>query len=401
MATILVVDDRAANREFLVTLLGYSGHTLLEACDGVEALELVRTKRPDLVITDILMPKMDGYQFVRELRADHDIANSRVVFYTAMYMEADARRLAAACGVTNIIVKPSEPQEVLRIVAEELEITAPALMPSEEFDRAHLRLLTDTLYHKVEELEVLNTELEHRVCERTRELAAANSELEAFSYSVSHDLRTPLRAISGFSQILLKDYALQLEPTAQRYLQLVCENAQRMGALIDDLLHFSHLGRKAISVAQIDMTSLVQEVINQLRAESDAKPAQFVLQPMPPAHGDRSLLLQVWTNLLSNALKFASRNEHPVIEAGAYNENPGKVYYVKDNGVGFDMRYYEKLFGVFQRLHKVEQFPGTGVGLAIVQRIVMRHGGRVWAEGKVNQGATFYFKLPEREHERS
>jgi light-regulated signal transduction histidine kinase (bacteriophytochrome) len=282
-----------------------------------------------------------------------------------------------------------------------LGVTAPAIMPSEEFDRAHLRLLTDTLYHKVEELEVLNTELEHRVCERTRELAAANSELEAFSYSVSHDLRTPLRAISGFSQILLKDYALQLEPTAQRYLQLVCENAQRMGALIDDLLHFSHLGRKAISVAQIDMTSLVQEVINQLRAESDAKPAQFVLQPMPPAHGDRSLLLQVWTNLLSNALKFASRNEHPVIEAGAYNENPGKVYYVKDNGVGFDMRYYEKLFGVFQRLHKVEQFPGTGVGLAIVQRIVMRHGGRVWAEGKVNQGATFYFKLPEREHERS
>lgn len=226
------------------------------------------------------------------------------------------------------------------------------------------------------------------------QLEHANKELEAFSYSVSHDLRAPLRAIDGFSRILLEDHGSKLDGDAPRLLGVIRSNTQNMGRLIDDLLAFSRLGRKQIERSQIDMTEVARNVFAQLDPTSSEPASHFCLEALPSAQGDPAMVRQVFTNLISNALKYSRTNEQQRIQVGGYSQSGERVYYVKDNGVGFEMDYADKLFGVFQRLHSAEEFEGTGVGLAIVQRIIHRHGGRVWAEGKVNEGATFYFTLP-------
>jgi len=226
-----------------------------------------------------------------------------------------------------------------------------------------------------------------------RELRAANKELESFGYSVSHDLRAPLRAIDGFSHVLLEDHSEALDAEARRLLATVRANTQRMSRLIDDLLAFSRLGRKELEMAPVDLTSLAQTVVEDLQKASGEHHARVSIAPLPPARGDRALLHLVLTNLIGNALKFARGRAEPRIEIGAQTEDRETVYYVRDNGVGFDMQYAHKLFGVFERLHRAEDFEGTGVGLALVKRIVQRHGGRVWAKGKVNEGATLYFTL--------
>ena len=230
-------------------------------------------------------------------------------------------------------------------------------------------------------------ELERRVAERT-------AELEAFSYSVSHDLRTPLLTIDGFSQMLLDEYSDQLDVEGRRILQTICGNSQNMGRLIDDLLDFSRLGRQELHPAEINMSELAATVCAELTATAPERKLQIDLQPMPPAHGDQSMIRQVFVNLLSNAIKFTGLKDVAVIEVGAEEAENHNVYFVKDNGVGFEMKYADKLFGVFERLHNEDEFAGTGVGLAFVQRIIHRHGGRVWAEGKVGEGATVYFILP-------
>ena len=240
----------------------------------------------------------------------------------------------------------------------------------------------------------LNAELEHRVEERTRKLKEANKELEAFSYSVSHDLRAPLRAIDGFSRILLEEYRGKFDEDGKRVLDIIRSNTQNMGRLIDDMLAFSRLSRKQMEASPVDMHGLAGDVFQQLQLGFTDQEVQFNLSPLPPTEGDPALIRQVFVNLLSNAAKYSRPRTQSVIDVSGYCENGDCVYYVKDNGVGFDMAYAKKLFGVFQRLHSVEEFEGTGVGLAIVQRIIHRHGGRVWAEGKVDEGATFFFSLP-------
>jgi signal transduction histidine kinase len=250
------------------------------------------------------------------------------------------------------------------------------------------------LRYSEEELRCLNSELEQRVQERTLKLEEANKELESFSYSVSHDLRAPLRAVDGFSRILLEDYAGKLDADGKRVLDVIRGNTQNMGRLIDDLLAFSRLGRKQIEASPINMRDLADDVFQQLKFGLTDQKIQFKLSPLPGTTGDPALIRQVFVNLLSNAAKYSKPRAETVIEVNGRTENGDCIYYVKDNGVGFDMTYAQKLFGVFQRLHGVEEFEGTGVGLAIVQRIVHRHGGRVWAEGKVDEGATFYFSLP-------
>jgi PAS domain S-box-containing protein len=239
----------------------------------------------------------------------------------------------------------------------------------------------------------LNQMLEKRVEERTEQLLAANKELEAFSYSVSHDLRAPLRAIDGFSRILQEDFDAKLDDEGRRVLNVIRNSSQEMARLIDDLLAFSRLGRSEVSADALDMNALVGSVVDDLRREHAALP-QIELRPLPSGRGTSALLRQVWINLISNAVKFSAKSEQPRVEVGGYPEGSANVYYVKDNGAGFDMKYYDKLFGVFQRLHRSDEYPGTGVGLAIVQRVVSKHGGRVWAEGAVGQGATFFFTLP-------
>ncbi|HXF94694.1 MAG TPA: PAS domain S-box protein, partial [Gemmatimonadales bacterium] len=225
------------------------------------------------------------------------------------------------------------------------------------------------------------------------ELQAVNRELEAFSYSVSHDLRAPLRAMDGFSRIVLEEHAGGLDPEGRRLLDVVRENARRMGQLIDDLLAFSRLGRQPLRARSVDLVELAREVAAELRAAEPERAIEITVAPLPPARGDRALLRQVLVNLLQNAVKFTRGRAPARIEVGARDGGNGVVYYVADNGVGFDPRYADKLFGVFQRLHRAEEFEGTGVGLATVQRIVHRHGGRVWAEGAPDHGATFYFTL--------
>ena len=222
----------------------------------------------------------------------------------------------------------------------------------------------------------------------------ANKELEAFTYSVSHDLRAPLRSIDGYSKILQEDYASTLDREANRLLQIIRNNAHRMGHLIDDLLDFSRMGRKELDRTKVDMNALVGHVRQELIAQEVNRKIEFTVKPLKEVHGDLSMMRQVWINLISNALKYSRKQEVSRIEIGCKTEDNHTVYYIQDNGVGFDMKYSDKLFGVFQRLHKVEEFDGTGVGLALVHRIISRHGGKIWAEAQINEGATFFFFIP-------
>ena len=223
---------------------------------------------------------------------------------------------------------------------------------------------------------------------------SANKELEAFTYSVSHDLRAPLRSIDGYSKILQEDYASTLDREANRLLQIIRNNAHRMGHLIDDLLDFSRLGRKELDRTIVDMNALVGHVRQELISQEGNRKIEFTVKPLKEVQGDLSMMRQVWINLISNALKYSRKQEVSRIEIGCKQEDNHSVYYIQDNGVGFDMKYSDKLFGVFQRLHKIEEFDGTGVGLALVHRIVSRHGGKIWAEAHVNEGATFFFFVP-------
>jgi len=228
------------------------------------------------------------------------------------------------------------------------------------------------------------------------QLEATNKELESFSYSVSHDLRIPLRAISGYARMLQEDYADKLDDEAQRLLKVIRDNSKRMGELIDDLLTFSRLGRKPIAAAEIDMKGVVDHIIEEVRRRTEHDRVEIQVDTLPPTWGDRSLLQQVWTNLISNAIKYSGKRDQPVIRIEGKNLGTETVYSISDNGVGFDMQYYNKLFGVFQRLHSADEFPGTGVGLAIVHRIVVRLGGRVWAVSTIDEGATFFFAFPQK-----
>ncbi|MBN8741432.1 MAG: hypothetical protein BGP24_15875 [Lysobacterales bacterium 69-70] len=243
-------------------------------------------------------------------------------------------------------------------------------------------------------LRKLNAELERRVAERTAELEASNKDLEGFSYSVSHDLRAPVRVVAGFAKMLGRQHADQLDAEARQKVEVIQNETLRMGVLIDDLLMFARLGRQAIRAVELDMGAVVRSVYDRLISQHAGNPVEFHLGSLPAAVGDRVLLEQVWTNFLSNALKFSAKRERPVITIDAISDATEYIYFVRDNGAGFDPRYQSKLFGVFQRLHGSSEFPGNGVGLALVHRIVTRHGGRVWADSKVDHGATFYFSLP-------
>ncbi|MEW5984650.1 MAG: ATP-binding protein [Acidobacteriota bacterium] len=244
-----------------------------------------------------------------------------------------------------------------------------------------------------EELRGLYAELEQRVAERTAQLEAANRELEAFSYSVSHDLRAPLRAIDGFTRVLLEDYGTHLDAAGRRICSVISSSARDMGRLIDDLLSFSRVGRAAMAPSTIDMTAMARSIFFEVTTPEMRERIDFTVNPLPPAVGDPSLMRQVWTNLIGNAAKFSSKRDRAVITIRAWNQDGEIVYAVQDNGAGFDKRYVKKLFGVFQRLHSTTEFEGSGVGLAIVQRIVLRHGGRVWADGDIGEGATFCFSM--------
>jgi PAS domain S-box-containing protein len=246
-----------------------------------------------------------------------------------------------------------------------------------------------------EEIRKLNAELEQRVIERTTELEAINKELQAFTYSVSHDLRAPLRHMAGYAELLQKNASTILDEKGRRYMMMILESAKRMGDLIDDLLAFSRIGRAETQKTMVSLEQLVKEALSEVQQETDGRNMGWRIGALPNLYGDRSMLRLALVNLVSNAVKFTRKRPQPEIEIGCVDGKEDEiVVFIRDNGVGFEMKYVNKLFGVFQRLHRAEEFEGTGIGLATVQRIIHRHGGRVWAEGLVDRGATFYFSVP-------
>jgi PAS domain S-box-containing protein len=306
---------------------------------------------------------------------------------------ADVDRLAMAQIRLAGVCEPYE-KEFIRQDGSRLPVIFGAAAIDDSPSLKGVACVMDIRQRKLMEQEILelNRDLEVRITERTQELQDVNKELESFSYSVSHDLRAPLRAIHGYSQMLHEDYESRLDAEGIRLLNAVKFNAKRMGQLVDDLLSFSRMGKRALKETYTDITKLVHDILNELSPEEKAR-IKITVHSLGTAKADNILLRQAFQNLIFNAVKYSSKKTHPEIEIGLTEISGVPAYFVKDNGAGFDMAYYKKLFGVFQRLHEQEEFEGTGVGLAIVQRIVHRHGGKIWAEGKVGEGATFYFTL--------
>jgi light-regulated signal transduction histidine kinase (bacteriophytochrome) len=264
------------------------------------------------------------------------------------------------------------------------------LFAEEIASRAAIAIDNVKLYN---ESQSINVELEKRVKQRTEQLEAANNELETFSYSVSHDLKAPLRAIEGFTKIILEEHSNNFDDEAKRMFNIVVSNTSRMSQLIEDLLEFSRITRIHMNKVNIDMMKLVENVFTELKNLENGRDITLSLDNLSSADGDPSMIRQVWINLISNAIKFTRPVKSAIIKIGNEIDNGSKIYFIKDNGVGFDMKYSHNLFGVFQRLHKYKDFEGTGVGLALVERIIKRHGGKVWADAKLNEGASFYFTL--------
>ncbi len=523
MARILIVDDESANRYLLEVVLSSNGHEVVQTANGAEALEAARAAPPSLIISDILMPVMDGFVLCREWKADDLLGRIPFIFYTATYTEEEDERFALSLGADLFLRKPLEPDALLAAVEAALgdEKTAASrpkpidLAAELAFLAAHDEALARKLQHKHEQLQqserkyrnyfdsspvaimvldgsggvldfnpaacqlslypssdlrsrslsdlldpssapstlasftslpvppatpatcrlrrrdgavrelnvtairldaerVLafcedvtervraeeavkraNVELEKRVRERTSQLEQANRELEAFSYSVSHDLRAPLRAVEGYSQILEEIAADRLDEESRGIVESIRRSAQRMSDLINDLLSLSKASRHDLQVGPIDMQRLATTVLEEVLGPDERSRTEVTLHSLPRAVGDEGLVRQVWVNLVGNALKFSSKRPRRTIEVGSLSTGNETAYFVRDDGVGFEPELGRKLFNVFQRLHDARDFEGTGIGLALVRRIVERHGGRVWAEGSPGAGATFWFVLGE------
>lgn len=361
---LFVVDDEQALMHALCVTLRPEGYETVGFTSARAALDALDGTHCDVLLADLMMPEMDGIELLRAARQ----ANPELVgiIMTGQGTIGGAVN-AMQAGAIDFILKPFNLSAILPVLA---------------------RALT------VRKLRLQNKELEERVRKRTLELEATVKELESFSYSVSHDLRAPLRWIAGFADALMEDHADTLPSEAQRKIGLIQNEARHMDLLIVRLLEFSRLGRKDLLLSDVDMHALVRKVWSGLKEKNDLGRVEFHVEALPPAQGDRMLLEQVWTNLLSNAIKFSAKREHPRVFVRATSDAGEWVYSVHDNGVGFDPAYQFKLFGVFQRLHDSSEFAGNGVGLALVKRIVSRHGGRVWAQGQLEEGAGFFFSLP-------
>ncbi|MBF6607926.1 MAG: response regulator [Flavobacterium sp.] len=365
---ILIVDDKPENLRALEIVLSDLNVDLVRAKNGNEALKATLHHDFSLALLDVQMPDMDGYELAAFLREEEKTSRLPFIFISAVYTDNPAIFKGYEKGAFSFITKPFQPEILRNKVSFFIE-----------------------KYQQEIALSEINKQLE----QKNAELLESNNELESFSYSVSHDLMTPVRALRIYTEMMQQGYEEVLDDEGRRILGKIESNAQKMAQLIQDLLEFSQLGKKELNKTKIDMAALLQSVISEV---SDFNPhhATIKVKDIPKADGDTALLRQVWTNLLSNAIKYSAKSDKPEIEIGSYNSADDIVYYVKDNGVGFDMAYASKLFGVFQRLHTNSEFKGTGIGLALVHRIVSRHQGTVWAESAVDHGSTFYFQLPKK-----
>ncbi len=380
---ILAVDDSATYLQELAATLRGEDYDVVLARSGEEALELLAVQPVDCILMDVQMPGLGGQETCRRIKSAPGLRDIPLIMLTALEDRA-AMLDGLGSGADDFISKSSE-FDVLRARVR-------TQIRRQQFEAENRQFREELLLKELEGAKARSAqELADARAILVEELERSNKDLEAFSYSVSHDLRSPLRAIAGYTQMLEEDYADRLDEEGRRLIGVIRENSGFMGSLIDDLLAFSRLGRQAINAVQLDMAELAAE------AWAEACPdgsAEFRVGPLPAAYADRALLRQVWINLLSNAVKYSSKRERPLVALSGREDAGESVYSVIDNGAGFDMRYYKKLFGVFQRLHDADEFAGTGVGLAIVHRVITRHGGRIWAEGKVGEGAAFHFSLP-------
>jgi signal transduction histidine kinase len=356
---ILIVDDNPRNLLVLEQALAETGATLLRAGDGDEALRLSLDNEFALAILDVQMPGMNGFELAEFLRSDAKTRHLPIIFLSAAFTELQDFFQGYKTGAVDYMLKPFQPPILVGKVKIFLEL-----------DQQRKDLET-----------------------QRQMLEAANHELEAFAYSVSHDLRAPLRSIIGFSTILFEDFAANLPEEAQAHLRRVQDSAQRMDTLIQDLLQFSRMTRKEIVRQRVDLSRLAAEVAEQLRKQQPGRDAQFEIAEGLAVQGDQALLKVVLENLLGNAWKYSGNQPQARIQVGQGEYQGTPAVYVRDNGAGFDMARVGRIFDPFVRLHSASEFEGTGIGLATVQRIIHRHGGRIWAESGKGQGATFYFAL--------
>ncbi len=371
---VLLIEDQRTQRAILRAALERDGFEVEEAEDGIKGLQAFDRMRPDIVLLDVRMPMMDGFAVCEALRRQPGGDQLPILILT-MLNDIESINRAYEVGATDFITKP---------------VAWPVLG-----HRLRYMLRAGDAFQTLAKSEA---ELARRVAERTADLETANLKLEAanrgledFAHSVSHDLRAPLRAINGFASLLSANEMTALSPNGQELLRRVIANTTRMAQLISDMLEFSRVTRATLRRTKVDLHSLAKQVAEEMR---DTHPAAEVeIGPLSVVTGDQAMLRQALANLIGNALKYSARTDKPRIEIGSTSSVGGTVYFVRDNGAGFDMTYAGDLFKLFRRMHTESEFPGTGVGLVIVKNIIERHGGKVWAESTVGQGATFYFTL--------
>lgn len=362
--SILIVDDERLHLEALCDTLRDEGYAPQGFTSPAQALQALRKGEFSLLLTDLRMAELDGITLLRvALGIDPDLATVVMTGHGTI----DSAVAAMKAGALDYIQKPFDLTVVLPVLARALTIR---------------------------QLRLENAALQKRVREQVAELEAANQELESFAYSISHDLRSPLRHIDGYIQLYLEDAASRLQESDRKQLAVVQRGAARMTILIDGLLNLARLGCRPLSKQDVDLNQLVGQVLEELPEDREGREVELTVGDLPGCNGDPALLKQVMANLIGNAFKFTSQRERASILVSWQEQAGDTVYFVRDNGAGFDMRYAKKLFAPFQRMHRADQFNGTGVGLSIVQRIIHRHGGRVWAEAELDKGATFYFVLP-------